>query len=167
MIHLIAAVAKDGGIGIDNHLLCHLSADLQHFKAITMGHAMIMGRKTFESLPGMLPGRPHLVLTRQRGYQDKYPKAVVYTSLKTLCDILQADEDYFVIGGASIYELFLPYADSLYLTEINENFTADAFFPVWDRQKWYAAEIQDGRIDEKNKYAYRFVRYMRKKTADF
>lgn len=165
MIHLIAAVDRAGGIGIDNHLLCHLPADLKHFKELTMGHAMIMGRKTFESLPGILPGRPHYVLTRQKGYGDSVPGINVFASVEAICDYLQPEQDYFVIGGESIYEAFLPLADSLYLTEIEETFEADAFFPKWNDTEWAATEIQVIPVDAKNKYAGKFVHYVRNRKS--
>ena len=163
MIHLIAAVDRSRGIGRDNDLLCHISADLKRFKALTMNHTMLMGRKTFESLPGMLPGRPHYVLTRQDGYGANREGLHVFGSIPDLQAYMDNQKDYFVIGGASIYEAFLPLADSMYLTEIDEAFPADAFFPAWQRQEWYAAETQAVPASSHNKYAYRFVRYIRKK----
>ena len=162
MIHLIAAVDTDGGIGLENHLLCHIPADLKHFKKLTMGHPIIMGRKTFESLPGILPGRPHFVLTRQPEYGEDKSDIEVFSSVEDVLPCLDDHEDYFVIGGESIYEAFFPLSNSLYLTEIAEAFTADAFFPVWNRDEWYAAEVQPVPMDTKNKYSCRFVHYVRK-----
>ena len=130
MLHLIAAVDKRGGIGKDNDLLCHISADLKRFKSLTMGHTMIMGRKTFESLPGVLPGRPHWVLTHQKDYDARHEAVTVFHSVEALQQAMNDGEDYFVIGGAAMYREFLPLADSLYLTEIYESFDcADTFFP--------------------------------------
>ena len=134
MIHLIAAVDRNGGISRDNDLLCHISADLKRFKSLTMGHTMLMGRKTFESLPGVLPGRPHWVLTHQKDYSVSHDAVTIFHSVEAMQQAMEAGEDYFVIGGASMYEAFLPRADSLYLTEIDEAFDgADTFFPAWKR----------------------------------
>ena len=93
MIHLIAAVDTDGGIGLENHLLCHIPADLKHFKKLTMGHPIIMGRKTFESLPGILPGRPHFVLTRQPEYGEDKSDIEVFSSVEDVLPCLDDHED--------------------------------------------------------------------------
>lgn len=162
MLHLIAAVDNNGGIGRDNKLLCHLPDDLARFKKLTMGHTLIMGRKTFESLPGILPGRPHYVLTSQEGYGPQDDRVRVFHSIEALEAALQPDEDYFVAGGASLYEAFMNKADSLYITEIEETFQADTFFPEIDTSFWYAVEIGEGLLDENNAYYHRFVHYLRK-----
>ena len=124
MIHLIAAVDRNGGIGKDNDLLCHISADLKRFKSLPMGHTVLMGRKTFESLPGVLPGRPHWVLTHQKDYSVSHDAVTIFHSVEAMQQAMEAGEDYFVIGGASMYEAFLPLADSLYLTESTKPSTA-------------------------------------------
>ena len=94
MIHMIAAVARDGGIGKDNGLLCHISADLKRFKALTMGHTIVMGRKTFESLPGLLPGRPHVVVTRQAAYGEAHEGIQVCHSVDEVCRLMADGEEY-------------------------------------------------------------------------
>lgn len=162
MIHIIVAVDNKGGIGKDNGLLCHLPADLKHFKECTMHHPIIMGRKTFESLPGLLPGRDHLVITHQKGYGLDHPGITVYPSVEAVVASLSEDRDYFVIGGASIYEAFLPYASSLYLTKIDETFEADTFFPPYDENQWDIVEKRDYTADEKNRYDYSFIHFVRK-----
>ncbi len=161
MLHMIAAVAKDGGIGKDNQLLCHISADLKRFKALTMGHAIIMGRKTFESLPGLLPGRQHIVLTSQPEYETKHPGITVYHSVDEVCANLAAGQDYFIIGGASLYTAFMDKADSMYLTEIDASFPADTYFPPIRHEDWHITEREKHAADEHNKYAYEFVRYVK------
>lgn len=161
MLHMIAAVAKDGGIGKDNRLLCHISADLKRFKALTMGHAMIMGRKTFESLPGLLPGRQHIVLTSQQDYEVQHPGITVYHSIDELCAHLNEQEEYFIIGGASLYQAFMDRADSMYLTEIDTVFPADTYFPSITKEDWHVTERDAHGADEHNKYAYEFVRYVK------
>ncbi len=161
MLHMIAAVAKDGGIGKDNQLLCHISADLKRFKALTMGHAIIMGRKTFESLPGLLPGRQHIVLTSQPDYAQHHPGITVYHSVDELCAQLDAGQDYFIIGGASLYAAFMDKADSMYLTKIDESFPADTYFPPIAAEDWHVTERERHDAGEHNKYAYEFVRYVK------
>ena len=161
MIHMIAAVARNGGIGRDNKLLCHISADLKRFKELTMGHDIIMGRKTFESLPGMLPGRRHIVLSRQKGYGEGQPDLVVCHSLEEIGGLLDEKRDYFVIGGASVYAEFMERADSLYLTKIDREFEADTFFPPFDEDCWQVAAEE--RHDETETCpAFSFVHYVRK-----
>ncbi|MGN0947803.1 MAG: dihydrofolate reductase [Megasphaera sp.] len=162
MIHLIAAIDQKGGIGKDNDLLCHISADLKRFKSLTMGHTMIMGRKTFESLPGVLPGRPHWVLTHQEDYRADSPAVTVFHSLAEVQQAMQADEDYFVIGGAAMYREFLPLAGSLYLTEIDETFPdADTFFPEWKKEEWQETARESHPADGHNKHPFSFVHYVR------
>lgn len=163
MIHLIVAVDKQGGIGKDNHLLCHLSADLKRFKKLTMGHPIIMGRKTFESLPGILPGRPHIVVTGQDDYHVSSDQVTICHSLDEVMRTMHTDQDYFVVGGASLYAAFLPKADSLYMTEIDETFPADTFFPPLDKSKWHVVEAEHHIQGEQNPYAFTFVHYVRNK----
>lgn len=163
MIHLIAAVDRNGGIGKDNDLLCHISADLKRFKSLTMGHTMIMGRKTFESLPGVLPGRPHWVLTRQPGYAVSHEAVTVFHSVEAMEQAMETGQDYFVIGGASMYEAFLPLADSLYLTEIDAAFDgADTFFPAWQKEKWEERSREFHGSKGQEKYPFSFVHYVRR-----
>ena len=134
LLTLIAAVAHHGSIGRDNALLWHLPEDMARFKALTLGHPVIMGRKTWDSLPAKfrpLPGRRNLVLSRDMGLQLE--GAEVFTSLKDALLACVAAKQVFVVGGAQIYAEALPIADRLELTEIDAPFEADAFFPAWDR----------------------------------
>lgn len=163
MIHLIAAVDGKLGIGRDNDLLCHISADLKRFKALTMNHTILMGRRTFESLPGVLPGRPHWVLTHQEGYGSEHSAVSVFHSPEAMCRAMKEGEDYFIIGGAAMYRAFLPLADSLYLTEIDEVFPgADTFFPEWKRDDWTEIEREVHEKSDSNKYKFAFAHYVRK-----
>ena len=162
MLHMIAAVDKARGIGKDNQLLCHLSADLKHFKNLTMGHTIIMGRKTFESLPGLLPGRPHWVLTGQRDYEETHPGITVFHDMDDMVRAVRTGEEYFIIGGASLYTEFMGRADSLYLTEIDAELPADAFFPPLDRTRWQEVARDAHEADERNAYPFSFVHYLRK-----
>lgn len=163
MIHMIAAVDQAGGIGKGNDLLCHISADLKRFKQLTMGHTIIMGRKTFESLPGVLPGRPHWVLTHQQEYTVANPAVTIFHSLAELTQAMQSDTDYFVIGGASLYKAFMPLADSLYLTEIYHTFTdADTFFPPFEQADWQEVERIVPDAGKNDKYTFNFVHFLKK-----
>ena len=166
MINIIVARDEQGGIGKDNKLLCHISADLKRFKALTMGHDLIMGRKTFESLPGLLPGRRHLVVTSQDDYAKGRAGIVIYHSVDELRCQLDEKKEYFVIGGASMYEAFLPVADRLYITEIHARFEADTYFPAEDEAQWECAKREDYEVTRSNKYSFSFVDYTRKKDKD-
>lgn len=161
MIHMIAAVARDGGIGKDGGLLCHLPVDLKHFKNLTMGHTIIMGRKTFESLPRLLPGRHHVVLTSQAGYGKNQENLTICHTIEEIRAIA-AGTDCYIIGGASLYKEFLPLADTLELTEIAATFPADTYFPAFDQTAWQEVQRSHNEVDEKNHYACDFVTYVRK-----
>lgn len=159
MINLIAAVARNRAIGYQNKLLYWLPNDLKRFKALTTGHTIVMGRRTFESLPkGALPNRRNIVLSRSN---DAFPGTETFASIDDVLSACKADEEIYVIGGASIYKQFLPIADRLCLTEIDDVPTeADAFFPDYSDWKLISREEHD--IDERHSFRYRFVDYVRK-----
>lgn len=164
-LHLIAAVTRDGGIGRDNDLLVRLPEDLQRFKRLTLGHPVIMGRRTWESLPPVfrpLPGRQNIVVTRQPDYQADRA-TVVHSLAEALAAAGEAQEAY-VIGGAQLYADALPLADQLDLTEIDATFTADAFFPDWDRRAWAEADREThlSPADRGHGWAYHWVTYRRR-----
>lgn len=159
MIQIIAAVDKNGGIGKDNKLLCHLPADLKRFKQRTSGHTIIMGRKTWESLPRVLPRRKHIILTGQHTYKVDNPAVSICHSISELMPLLRAEEDYFIIGGSSLYKAFLSKADVLLLTEIEAVFAADTFFPSIDKRMWHEVQREHFGVDQNHKYAFDFVRY--------
>lgn len=160
MINIIAAVAQNRAIGYKNKLLYWLPNDLKRFKALTTGHTIIMGRKTFESLPkGALPNRRNIVLSRSK--QD-FPGCETFASLEEALAHCNKDEDVYVIGGASIYEQAIAISDRLCLTEINDiPKDADAFFPVYD--DWEATWIEKHGKDEKHAYEYTFIDYVRRR----
>lgn len=126
MISLIAAVARDRVIGAKNSLPWRLPEDLKYFKHVTQGHPVVMGRKTYESIGHLLPGRENRIVTRQQGYA--VPGAVIFTSVREAC---VGEGEIFVIGGAEIYTQALPFADRLYLTEIDSAFEGDTYFPPY------------------------------------
>jgi dihydrofolate reductase len=138
MIVIIAAVAKNGVIGKDNALPWHLPEDLKHFKALTLGHQVVMGRKTWESLPERfrpLPGRQNIVVTRNAAYVA--PGATVVNSLAAAENAGTSGRDLFVIGGAELYAHALPLADRLELTEIDREVDGNVCFPAFDRALWH------------------------------
>lgn len=159
VLTLIAAVARNGVIGIDNRLPWRLPADLKHFKALTLGHTVIMGRKTWESLPANfrpLPGRRNIVVTRDAGYHAE--GATIATSLPAAIAAAQSGEA-FVIGGAELYATALPLADRLQLTEIDATFEGDTWFPAIDRPHWQET-ARESHQDETG-FGYAFVTYQR------
>ena len=161
MISIIASVAQNMAIGYQNKLLYWLPNDLKRFKALTTGHTIIMGRKTFESLPkGALPNRRNVVLTRS---QITFPGAEVYPSLQAALASCAPEEDVYIIGGASVYKEALPLADRLCLTEIQDTpEQADAFFPQFSLKEWKENFREEHDVDEKHAHPYRFVDYMRR-----
>lgn len=154
---LIAAIAANGIIGRDNCLPWRLPEDLKHFKALTMGHPLIMGRKTWESLPGKLPGRPHIVVTRNPSYQAE--GATVVTSLQAAVTAAGEVDEVFVIGGAELYGQALEIADRLQLTEIASDFVGDTRFPDFDRACWRETAREAHRAEAG--FGYAFVSYSR------
>ena len=158
-IILIAAVARNGTIGRDNALPWRLKADLARFRAATMGHPVLMGRKTWESLAKPLPGRRNLVLTRQPGYRAQ--GAEVFASVDEALAALEDAPRVFVIGGAEIYRLLLHKADILLLTEVAADVAGDACFPDFDRARFREASRTTHLADADNEYAVDFVEYRR------
>jgi dihydrofolate reductase len=159
IISIIVATGKNNEIGKNGNLLCHLPADLKHFKEITSGHTVIMGRKTFESLPkGPLPNRRNIVISRNVAL--KIDGAEVYPSLDYAFIKLIDENEVFIIGGAQIYEQALPIADKLYLTKIHADFPeADAFFPKIDFSAWQETSRETFPADEKNSFTFSFFEY--------
>ena len=137
-VYLVAAVAANGVIGKDGGLSWHLPEDLKHFKRLTLGHPVIMGRKTWESLGKPLPGRENIVVTGRPGYEA--PGAAVANSLQAALALCAAEPVAFVIGGQQLFAESLPLASGLVLTEIQRDFPGDAWFPEYDRSKWREAQ---------------------------
>ena len=133
-VYLVVAVAANGIIGANGQLPWHLPEDLQHFKRLTMGHPVIMGRRTWESLKGPLPGRENIVVTRTPGYEA--PGAAVATSLESALALCAGEPVAFVIGGSRLFAESLPIADGLVVTEIRKDFEGDTWMPEYDRSKW-------------------------------
>ncbi|MGN0234113.1 MAG: dihydrofolate reductase [Bacteroidaceae bacterium] len=161
MISLIAAVARNGAIGHDNKLLYWLPNDLKRFKALTTGHTIVMGRKTFESFPkGALPNRRNVVLSRQ---SVSFPGAEVFSSLEAALASCSPDEEIFIIGGETLYRQSIAMAHRLYLTHVDdEPQHADAFFPEVNLVEWEIIADEGHGIDERHQQAYHFVDYRRR-----
>ncbi|MDD2997093.1 MAG: dihydrofolate reductase [Paludibacter sp.] len=162
-ISIVAAVADNYAIGKGNKLPWHLPADLKHFRELTTGHAVVMGKRTFESLPnGPLPNRKNVVLTSvmSEGVNEGYFEA---DSLEDALYLCEKEDKVFIVGGAAVYRQSLEIADSLYITWVHHEFSADIYFPEVDFSKWEEVSRQDLPADDKNPYPYSFVHYKRKK----
>ena len=159
---LVAAVARNGAIGKDNALLWRLPADLQHFKRVTLGHPIVMGRKTFDSIGRPLPGRRNLVVTRNAAWRHEGVEAFASldAALAAAAQGLPADGTVCVIGGGELYAQALPRADELVLTEVDVDFEADTFFPAWDRGAF--VEVSRATHTSEQGWRYHFVVYHRR-----
>ncbi|MBR3727072.1 MAG: dihydrofolate reductase [Prevotella sp.] len=160
MITIIAAVAKNGAIGYENKLIYWLPNDLKRFKSLTSGHTVVMGRKTFESLPkGALPNRRNIVLSRRQGH---FEGCDCYPSLGKALGSCGQDEEIYIIGGASIYKEAMKHADRLCLTEIDDvPEKADTFFPEIG-EEWHEVSREEHEKDERHAHRYAFVDYAKK-----
>jgi len=156
---IIVATDEENAIGKDNNLLCHLPNDLKYFKKITDGHPVIMGRKTFESLPkGALPNRRNIVITRNK--ELHFDRCEMCSSVEEAVALCKDEPEIFFIGGGSVYKEVIDVADKLYLTRIHHRFgDADTFFPRIDRELWAEVSREDNPMDEKHKYAYSFITF--------
>jgi dihydrofolate reductase len=149
-ISIVVAMSKNHVIGVHNQLPWHLPADLRHFKNVTMGKPIVMGRKTFESIGKALPGRDNIVLTRDKQYQAEGCWTI--HDEKAIFEKYSPQDDIAIIGGAQIFAQFLPIADKLYLTYVDVELDGDAFFPAFDLSEWQEIERVEFLADEKNKY---------------
>jgi dihydrofolate reductase len=160
-VSIIVAAAENGVIGRNNQLPWRLSADLQRFKKLTMGHAIIMGRKTYESIGRPLPGRRMIVISRQPDYTA--PDATTVPNFgKALTEAAKHNEtEVFVIGGSKVFESALPIAERLYLTRVHADVQGDVYLPALDPAAWRRLESQPHHADSKNDFAFTFERYER------
>jgi dihydrofolate reductase len=154
---IIVAIDENNAIGKDNNLLCYLPDDLKHFKVITQGYPVVMGRKTFESLPkGALPNRRNIVITGNKGLS--FDRCEMVSSIEEAIDLCKNEPELFVIGGGTIYKEAIGLADKLYLTRIYHKFEdADTFFPEIKANEWTEIYKEDHEADEKHKYGYSFI----------
>ena len=154
-IALIAALAENRVIGRDNQLPWHISADLKHFKALTMGKPIVMGRKTWESIGRPLPGRKNIVVTRDTAYQAEGCQVV--HSIEQAMDAVAESDELMIIGGAGLYQQTLEFADRLYLTRVRAEVDGDTWFPEIDPQQWHEVACESHSADENNEHDYDFV----------
>ena len=159
MLSLIVAVAQNGVIGDRNALLWHISEDLKHFKALTSGHPVVMGRKTYESLGRPLPNRTNVVISRQ---ELEIPGCRVVHSLDEALALFPGDEEVFIIGGAQIYAEALPRADRFYLTRVFHDYEGDTRFPEWDEAQWRLVSSEAFPCGREYPWPFTFERWERR-----
>ena len=152
MLSIIVAVANNNVIGKDNKLIWHLPEDLKRFKALTTGHTIIMGRKTFESLGKVLPNRKHIVFSNNPDFKVNDENVEVVHSLLQIQEYIESEEEAFVIGGAMMYNFLMPYVSKMYVTEIEKEFEGDTFFPRIDDKKWKEISREKGPEDGENNF---------------
>ncbi len=161
MLSIIVAKAKNNIIGKDNKIIWDLPEDLKHFKELTEGHTIIMGRKTFESLGKILPNRRHIIFSQNLNLKINNENVQVVHSLLEIQELIESNEEAFVIGGSMIYNLLMPYVKKMYVTEIDEEFKGDRFFPKINMDTWREVERIKGIKNQENNLNYEFVTYER------
>lgn len=158
MLSIIAAIASNNVIGKNNKLLWHIPMDLKRFKSITTGKTIIMGRKTFESLPRVLPERYHVVITRNKNFMVDDKNVEIVTSLQDILTKYEnSQEEVFIIGGGEIYKELLPKVNKLYLTKLNKAYEGDTYFPQIDYLQWRELEKIDVSKDATNPISFSFI----------
>ena len=160
MITLIAAAAENNALGKNNDLLWHLPDDFKRFKALTTGHHIIMGRKTFESFPKPLPNRTHIIITRNTNYHPN--DCIVVNSLEEALDFCKNEEQTYIIGGGEIYKQSLPFADKIELTRVHEVFDADTYFPEINTDDWKLEFEELHPKDEKHQHSFSFQTFIKR-----
>ncbi|MCC6384646.1 MAG: dihydrofolate reductase [Bacteroidia bacterium] len=158
MVSIIVAADQNNGIGKENQLPWHLPADLKRFKNITMGHPILMGRKTFESIGKPLYGRINIVITRNKNFLTE--GVIVFNSIETALKQF-SNEEVFITGGEEIFRQSMQLADKIYLTRVFATFDTDTFFPEIDETQWEIIKTEQHESDEKNPYRYAFIDYQR------
>ena len=161
-IVLIAAASKNNALGKDNDLLWHLPDDFKRFKKLTTGHKIIMGRKTFQSFPKPLPNRTHIIITRDKEYIVEHEDCIVVHSIDAALKLVENDETSFIIGGGEIYRQSEKFANKIELTRVHKAFDADTFFPEIDLTDWELIEEEYHPRDDKHKYDFTYLTYIRK-----
>ncbi len=158
-LSIIVAAAENGVIGHNNNLIWHLSSDLKHFKNITTGHTVIMGRKTFESMGKALPNRRNIVITANKAYTA--PGCEIVPDIESALQLAAQEEEAFIIGGGTIYRAIWEKADKLYLTRVHTAPTGDISIPKVKASEWQEISREAHSADEKNEYDYTFLEYRR------
>lgn len=159
-VSIVVAIAENNAIGKNNELLWHLPTDLKHFKQLTSGHTIVMGRKTFDSIGKPLPNRRNIVITRSNTLE--IPGAEVVHTIEQALALCTAEKEVFIVGGAEIYKQAMDKTDKIYLTTVHARYEGDAYFPEIDQKKWEEVDNEPHQPDEKNKLAYTFSTLLRK-----
>jgi dihydrofolate reductase len=159
MLSFVVAMSENRVIGKEGTLPWYLPEDLQRFREITSSGSktMIMGRKTFESLPRVLPGRKHIILTRDKSFRIEDANVEVIHGLEALKPYIDSEDEYFVIGGGELFTALLSYAKRIYLTIIHHYFEGDTYMPRYDENQWKVTESYEGKVDENNKYQHTYL----------
>ncbi|MCM0647898.1 dihydrofolate reductase [Clostridium swellfunianum] len=159
MLSFVVAMSENHIIGKDGTLPWHLPEDLKKFKEITLSGSktMIMGRKTFESLPRILPGRKHIVLTQNKDFKIDNGQVEVIHSIESLKPYIDSEEEFFVIGGGKLFSILLPYTKRIYLTVLHHHFQGDTYMPQFDMKDWKIVDSYEGLVDENNIYRHTYM----------
>ena len=159
-ITIIVAAAENNAIGKNNDLIWSLPDDLKRFKRLTSGHCIIMGRKTFDSFPGLLPNRKHIVISKKS--KSYFPEEViVVNNFEDAIKVTNEDQNPFIIGGGQIYNLAMKYSDTIELTRVHEEFEADTFFPKINEDEWELINQEKHEMDERHKYSFTYKTYLK------
>ena len=159
-ITIIVAAAENNAIGKNNNLIWSLPDDLKRFKRLTSGHCIIMGRKTFDSFPGLLPNRKHIVISKKS--QSYFPEEVIVANnFEDSIKATNEDENPFIIGGGQIYNIAMKYSDTIELTRVHEEFEADTFFPKINEDEWQLVNEEKHEIDERHKFSFTYKTYLK------
>ena len=165
-ICMIAAAGEDNSLGKDNDLLWHLPDDFKRFKSLTTGHPILMGRKTYETFPKPLPNRKHIIITRDKNYKTDFEECVVVHSLLEALELCKRESLCYIIGGGEIYAQGEKFSNKIELTRVHAKFDdADTFFPKIDLDKWKIIEKEYHPIDERHKYAFTYLTYVRDESG--
>ena len=159
-ITIIVAAAENNAIGKDNDLIWSLPNDLKRFKKLTSGHSIIMGRKTFDSFPGLLPNRKHIVISRNKNISFS-DEVTVVNNFEDAIKETGDDENPFIIGGGQIYKLAMDIVDKIELTRVHEEFKADTFFPKIDENKWKLIDEEFNEKDERHQFSFTYKTYIK------
>ena len=159
-ITIIVAAAENNAIGKNNDLIWSLPDDLKRFKRLTSNHCIIMGRKTFDSFPGLLPNRKHIVISKKS--KSYFPEEViVVNNFEDAIKVTNEDQNPFIIGGGQIYNLAMKYSDTIELTRVHEEFEADTFFPKINEDEWELINQEKHEMDERHKYSFTYKTYLK------
>lgn len=156
MYSFMIAIGDNNEMGLNNGLPWRLPKEVRYFRSVTEWHTIIMGRKTFESLPRVLPNRRHIVLTREKDYSFNDPNVVIVNTIEEVFELCDDKEENFIIGGAEIFKIFMPYVDRIYLTIVHGTFKADVYFFPLNMEEWLESKKWEATLDEINNIAHTY-----------